>query len=130
MLDSHTITRERDSRLRFNARHTPDRCEFYNADEFRRHGHVEWSPATYRDTDIMGVFYTLRAIEQIYAHTTQPKSEKVLADSLTAASMILRMNMRFDAWTSLEVSDGYERKIGFFFRRAEDALMFKMVWPS
>lgn len=131
MLDSHIIAWERSDRLRFSARHTPDRGEFYNSDEFRRHGHVQWSPASYREADIIGVFHTLRAIEQIYAHTThKPKSEKVLADSLTAACAILRMNMRFDAWTSMEVSDGYETRIGFFFRRAEDALMFKMVWPS
>jgi hypothetical protein len=130
VLIAHTVPMERKGRLPFEARHTPDRVEFYNSDEFRRAGHVPWSPATSRDVSIMGVFHMLRTHDELYAMVSRPVSQKVLSESLEAATTILRMNMRFDAWTSMEVSDGYERRLGFFFRQAQDALMFKMVWPS
>jgi hypothetical protein len=130
MLDSYTVPMERHGRAKFNARHSPDRCEFYNSDELRRAGHIQWSPANLRDKEMLGVFHTIRTIDEMYALVSQPITREVLEESMEAATTLLRMNMHFDAWTSMEVSDGVQNRLGFFFRRREDALMFKMVWPS
>jgi hypothetical protein len=105
--------------------------EWYNHDEFRHTGHVEWDIPSGRE-NIISVFKLLRSTDKIYALSEYLDSGGV-DKSLNAAEAILSMNCHFDVWSSaigstIREKHGYENCAIFFFRKQEDAAMFRMLW--
>lgn len=124
MLTFHAVSIERKHRLVFA------RTEWFNSDNFRSTGHRRWEPSSLEQNVFLSLFSLLRSVDEVYALITEPFTAGIAYDSMRAVTMLLRMNAHFAPWTSMIVDEDVVAKLGFFFQRKEDAVMFQMVWPS
>jgi hypothetical protein len=126
-VDTHVIGRDRSERLPFEARYSLARQEWYNSQEIYRTGHVEWSPIG-MERSLLGLFNKLHTLGKLYVLVSTPIDDRLKSKSLDAIQTVLRMNARFEAWTSMSISDDIQPRVAFFFRKAEDATLFQMMW--
>lgn len=135
-MQAFTIERDRRSRARFDSdfQITPRSWFSYAVTGV---GHWPWSEAksalrSNRHLLVSDVTHFLKCIDEVHALVTDSLADPTPTKLAATIDRMHDMGMSFEAWTSMTVTnfDTGRPHVALFFRRLEDAAMFRMIYED